>query len=150
MSASDSRCSAAAAHRQVILSPPAAVPPPPLKSWLRQHWKASSSLILPEMKSIGYTPNCGTYNYLFLTLSKIGQFVVSPPLPLPHPRPLHRQPPPRHLHRPGTLRYSPRCSSTSSSQIVAATTPEGVYGGLIAELSEARKMDAVAEVVREG
>ncbi|KAG6397514.1 hypothetical protein SASPL_143682 [Salvia splendens] len=53
---------------------PAAIPPPPLKSWPRQHRKASSSLILPEMKSIGYTPDCGTCNYLFLTLSKIGQF----------------------------------------------------------------------------
>ncbi|KAG6426200.1 hypothetical protein SASPL_110420 [Salvia splendens] len=26
------------------------------------------------MKSIGYTPDCGTCNYLFLTLSKIGHF----------------------------------------------------------------------------
>ncbi|KAG6407371.1 hypothetical protein SASPL_130360 [Salvia splendens] len=124
------------------------------------------------------------------------QVVVSPPLPLPHPRPLHRPPPPRR--RPGTLRYGclPRRSSTSSSQIVAAATPEGVvvanfagdeidrihpllrhlqlpisdsfknrstsssqivatatpegiYGGLITELSEARKVDAVTEVVRE-
>ncbi|KAG6411084.1 hypothetical protein SASPL_129158 [Salvia splendens] len=39
--------------------------------------------------------------------------------------------------------------STSSSQIVVAATPEGFYGGLIAELSEARKVDVVAEVVRE-
>ncbi|KAG6401077.1 hypothetical protein SASPL_137922 [Salvia splendens] len=80
MPASDSRCSAAAAHHQssrhpsLRLPPPAAVPPPPLKSWLRQHRKASSSLILPEMKSIEYTPDCSTCNYLFLTLSKIGQF----------------------------------------------------------------------------
>ncbi|KAG6403128.1 hypothetical protein SASPL_135345 [Salvia splendens] len=129
----------------------AGFPPPPLKSWLRKHRKASSSLILPEMKSIGYTPDCGTCNYLFLTLSKIGQFFVSPPLPLPHPRPLHRPPPPRPRRRPGTLRYGclPRRSSTSSYQIVAAATPEGVYGESIAELSEARKVDAVAEVVRE-
>ncbi|KAG6402337.1 hypothetical protein SASPL_139215 [Salvia splendens] len=104
MPASDSRWSAAAAHSQVVVSPPfplphprplhrppllrprrrpgtlsygclpAAVPPPPLKSWLRQHRKASSSLISLEMKSIGYTPDCGTCNYLFLTLLKIGQF----------------------------------------------------------------------------
>ncbi|KAG6401756.1 hypothetical protein SASPL_138621 [Salvia splendens] len=85
--ASDSRCSATAAHRQVVVSidhlplalavvqepsataaSPAAVPPPLLKSWLRQHQKASSLLILPKMKSIGYTPDCGTCNYLFLTL----------------------------------------------------------------------------------
>ncbi|KAG6403257.1 hypothetical protein SASPL_135474 [Salvia splendens] len=179
MPAFDSRCSAAAAYCQVVVSPPLPFPhlrplhrpppprprrrpgtlrydclPPPqfhllLKSWLRQHRKASSSLILSEMKSIGYTPDCGTCNYLFLTLSKIGQFVVSPPLP--HPRPLHRPPPPHPRRRPGTLRYDclPRRSSTTSSQIVAAATPEGVYGGLIVELSEARKVDAVAEVVRE-
>ncbi|KAG6421546.1 hypothetical protein SASPL_118102 [Salvia splendens] len=62
------------AEHPLRLPPPAAVPPPPLKLWLRQHWKASSLLILPEMKSIGYTPDCGTCNYLFLTLLKISQF----------------------------------------------------------------------------
>ncbi|KAG6425880.1 hypothetical protein SASPL_110088 [Salvia splendens] len=70
----------------------------------------SSSLILPEMKSIGYTPDCGTSNYLFLTLSKIGQFGI------------------------GRAGCVPDYDS---------------YGGLIAELSEARKVDVVAEVVRE-
>ncbi|KAG6435840.1 hypothetical protein SASPL_100718 [Salvia splendens] len=62
-----------AVHHPLRLPPPATVPPP-LKSWLRQHRKVSSSLLLPEMKSIGYTPDCGTSNYLFLTLLKIGQF----------------------------------------------------------------------------
>ncbi|KAG6388920.1 hypothetical protein SASPL_150356 [Salvia splendens] len=55
----------------------------------------------------------------------------------------------RQVVHPPLRLSSPRRSSTSSSQIVAAATPEGVYGGLIAELSEARKVDAVAEVVRE-
>ncbi|KAG6422000.1 hypothetical protein SASPL_118561 [Salvia splendens] len=123
MPASDSRCSPAAAHRQVVApsataASPAAVPPPPLKSWLRQHRKTSSSLIFLEMKSIGYTPNCSTCNYLFLTLSKIGQFGEAVEV----------------LKVMGRAGCVPDCGS---------------YGGLIAELSEVRKVDAVAEVVRE-
>ncbi|KAG6431341.1 hypothetical protein SASPL_109420 [Salvia splendens] len=55
----------------------------------------------------------------------------------------------RQVVAPSATAASPRRSSTSSSRIVAAATPEGVYGGLIDELSEARKVDAVAEVVRE-
>ncbi|KAG6435514.1 hypothetical protein SASPL_100388 [Salvia splendens] len=111
-------------HLAVVQAPsataasPAAVPPPLLKSWLRQHRKASSSLILPEMKSIGYTPDCGTCNYLFLTLSKIDQFGEAVEV----------------LKGMGRAGCVPNCDS---------------YGGLIAELSEARKVDAVAEVVRE-
>ncbi|XP_042045297.1 pentatricopeptide repeat-containing protein At1g06270-like [Salvia splendens] len=55
------------------------LPPPQFhlllsKSWLRRRRKASPSLILSEMKSIGYTPDCGTCNYLILSLSKIDQF----------------------------------------------------------------------------
>ncbi|KAG6404103.1 hypothetical protein SASPL_136343 [Salvia splendens] len=145
MPASDSRCSAAAAHRQVLVSPPlplpyprplhqppplavvqapsataaspAALPPPPLKSWLRQHRKASS-LIFPKIKLIGYTPDCGTCNYLFLTLSKIGQFGKAVEV----------------LKGMGRAGCVPDCDC---------------YGGLIAELSEVRKVDAVTEVVRE-
>ncbi|XP_042024664.1 pentatricopeptide repeat-containing protein At1g06270-like [Salvia splendens] len=92
---------------------PAVVPPPPLKSWLRQHRKASSSLIFSEMKSIRYTPDCGTCNYLFPTLSKIGQFGEAVDV----------------LKGMGRAGCVPDCDS---------------YGGLIAELSEARKVDAVA------
>ncbi|KAG6403565.1 hypothetical protein SASPL_135790 [Salvia splendens] len=106
-----------AMHPPLRLPPPAAVPPPPLKSWLRQHQKASS-LILSEMKSIGYTPGCGTCDYLFLTLSKIGQFGEAVEV----------------LKGMGRAECVPDCDS---------------YGGLIAELSEARKVDDVAEVVRE-
>ncbi|KAG6410698.1 hypothetical protein SASPL_128763 [Salvia splendens] len=62
---------------------PAAVPSPPLKSWLRQHRKASSDGDVEGMGRAGCVPDCDS------------------------------------------------------------------YGGLIAELSEARKVDAVAEVVRE-
>ncbi|KAG6386761.1 hypothetical protein SASPL_151935 [Salvia splendens] len=92
------------------------------------------------------------------------QVVVSAPLPLP--RPLHRPPPPR----PGTLRYGnlppPQfhlllsnrgCGNTGRRRLEvligmgsAGCVPDcDSYGGLIAELSEARNVDAVAEVVRE-
>ncbi|KAL1552280.1 pentatricopeptide repeat-containing protein [Salvia divinorum] len=62
------------------------LPPPQFhlllsKSWLRRRRRhqaspsvASPSLILSEMKSIGYTPDCGTCNYLILSLSKIDEF----------------------------------------------------------------------------
>ncbi|KAG6396833.1 hypothetical protein SASPL_142990 [Salvia splendens] len=67
------------------------------------------------MKSIRYTPDCGTCNYLFLTLSKIGQFWKNVEV----------------LKGMGRAGCIPDCNS---------------YGELIAELSEARKVDAVAEV----
>ncbi|KAG6431376.1 hypothetical protein SASPL_109455 [Salvia splendens] len=70
------------------------------------------------MKSIGYTPDCGTCNYLFLTLLKIGQFGEAVEV----------------LKGVGRAGCVPDCDS---------------YGGLIAELSEARKVDAVEEVERE-
>ncbi|KAG6395564.1 hypothetical protein SASPL_141683 [Salvia splendens] len=105
------RCSPSSTLRYGCL--PAVVPPPPLKSWLRQHRKASSSLIFSEMKSIRYTPDCGTCNYLFPTLSKIGQFGEAVDV----------------LKGMGRAGCVPDCDS---------------YGGLIAELSEARKVDAVA------
>ncbi|KAG6415512.1 hypothetical protein SASPL_122924 [Salvia splendens] len=70
------------------------------------------------MKSIGYAPDCGTCNYLFLTLSKIVQFGEAVEV----------------LKGMRRAECVPDCDS---------------YGGLIAELSEARKVDVVAEVVRE-
>ncbi|KAG6385151.1 hypothetical protein SASPL_153979 [Salvia splendens] len=54
----------------------------------------------------------------------------------------------RQVVAPSATAASPSRSSTSS-QIVVVATPEDVYGGLITELSETRKVDAVAEVVRE-
>ncbi|KAG6397713.1 hypothetical protein SASPL_143883 [Salvia splendens] len=68
------------------------------------------------------------------------------------------------VQAPSATAAYPRRSSTSSSQIVAAETPGGgverdgegwmrprlrQLRGLIAELSEARKVDPVAKVVRE-
>ncbi|KAG6385465.1 hypothetical protein SASPL_154300 [Salvia splendens] len=70
------------------------------------------------MKSIGYTPDCGTCNDLFLTLSKSGQFGEAVEVL-------------KGMEMAGCV---PDCDS---------------YGGLIAELSDVRKVDAVAEVVRE-
>ncbi|XP_057764185.1 pentatricopeptide repeat-containing protein At1g06270 [Salvia miltiorrhiza] len=56
------------------------LPPPQIhlllaKSWLdRRRRQQAAARILSEMKLIGYSPDCGTCNYLILSLCKIDQF----------------------------------------------------------------------------
>ncbi|XP_042043415.1 uncharacterized protein LOC121788885 [Salvia splendens] len=150
MSASESRCSVVAAHRQVVVSPLslsitldpsidhlslalalAVVQAPSATAASPRRSSTTSSQIVAAATPEGVVvanfagdeidrihPHCGTCNYLFLTLLKIGQFGEAVEV----------------LKGMGRARCVPDCDS---------------YRGLIAELSEARKVDAVAEVVKE-
>ncbi|KAK4420945.1 Pentatricopeptide repeat-containing protein [Sesamum alatum] len=45
------------------------------KAWVEGRWGSRSvSSILEEMHSIGYSPDCGTCNYLIMSLCKVNQF----------------------------------------------------------------------------